>query len=470
MILLLAPAFALDITLNPGDDIITATSALGPGDVVTFNPGTYTIDGPVTWTGLGTEQAPITIKGTGDVVIEAASGWAAAYVTEVAWMTIRGIHFRGAETSTDDHDAMAISGADHLTIEDCEFGPALDDGVSIGGAVSALTFRHNHVHDMADGNGLYVGCYDASCWAQDSTFEANWIHNIGGDYHYGLYFAPGAQGNVIRDNVVYQVTYGGILVGSTEYGDPNTVEGNAVWNVASYGIGAYGASLVRNNVVFNITGKGIVSGQNDRGTTDHVVISHNTVVDTSDYGIQVESWAGLEGMVLANNAVANTTGLGLNAPAGAVDDAVYVSHNVVSGLVTGLLQYAGTTDPYLPGGGGTDFVDTVSWDFYPSSDSTLRDAGDASSAAWVPETDFNGAARDGASPDAGAYEYDGEGNPGWLIAEGFKDVGALSDRPDDTVGGGCCGGKSADGAEALLLLPLAALGFRRRVRAVKAPA
>jgi len=462
MILLLPVAFALDITLNPGDDIITATSALGPGDVVTFNPGTYSIAGPVTWTGLGTEAAPITIKGDGDVVIEATSGWAAAYVTEVAWMTIRGIHFRGADTSVDDHDALVISGADHLTVEDCEFGPALDDGVSIGGAVNALSFRNNHVHDLADGNGVVVGCWDASCWAQDSTFEGNWIHDVGGDYHYGVYFSPGSQGNTVRDNVIYQVTYGGVLVGSTEYGDPNVVEGNAIWNVASYGIGAYGPSLVRNNVVFNITGKGIISGQNDRGTTENVVISHNTVVDTTDYGIQVEGWAGLAGMVLANNVVANPTGLGLNAASGAVDDTAYISHNVVSGLVSGLLQYAGTADPYFPGGGQTDFEDPASWSFYPSGDSTLRDLGDPASAAWVPTVDFNGASRDGDSPDVGAYEYDGEGNPGWLIAEGFKDVDALSDRPDDTVGGGCCGGKSTEGAEALLLFPLFALGFRRR--------
>ncbi len=466
MLVLVTRALALDITLNPGDDIVTATSALGPGDVVTLSEGVYTIAGPVDWTGAGTEEAPITIKGQGDVTIEITAGWTAAYVHDATWMNISNIHFQGAATITDDHDAFYAENTDHLSVTDCEMGPAFDDGAAFGGNNTALTFERNHVHDMLDGNGLYIGCYDASCWTQDSSISENWIHNIGGDYHIGIYLLPGGQNNVIRDNVIYQVSYGGLAVTSTEYGDPNVVEGNAIWNTVSYGLGVYGASVVRNNVVFNVQGRGIQTGDNGRNTLDNLVITHNTVYNTTDYGIYIESWAGRTGMVLANNAVANTTGLAIAATQGNVDDTNYISNNVASGWVNGLTLYAGSAQPVIGGGGETDFEDPVSWNYYPSQTSALIGVGDPSANAYVPETDFNGAARNGDAPDAGAYEWDGDGNPGWLISEGYKDLEALSANPGDTVGGGCCGaGKEDDtDAAALLLVPFAIFGLRRRRR------
>lgn len=463
VLLALSPAFALDISLNPGDDIVTATSALGPGDVVTLNEGTYSVEGPVEWVGEGTESDPITIKGKGEVVVEITRGWTAAYVHDATWMNISGIHFRGAEEITDDHDAMNVSNTDHVTITDCEFGPVTDDGVAIGGNNTSFTFEHNHVHDMADGNGLYIGCYDASCWTQDSSISNNWIADVGGDYHYGLYLAPGGQANQINDNVIYAVTYAGLVVGSTEYGDPNVVEGNAIWNVAEYGLGVYGSAVVRNNVVFNIDGTGIISGDNGRNTMDNVVITHNTVYDTTEYAIRIEAWSGHTGNVLANNAATNTIGEAILVTQESVDDATYVSHNVASGLVTGLLLYTGTDEPVLPGGGETDFADPVSWNFYPSDTSALVSAADPASSAFVPEVDFNGAPRNGDSPDAGAYEWAGSGNPGWLVSEGFKDLDAYANNTSSQIGGGCCGGKKdASEAGALFFVPLLFLGARRR--------
>jgi MYXO-CTERM domain-containing protein len=92
----------------------------------------------------------------------------------------------------------------------------------------------------------------------------------------------------------------------------------------------------------------------------------------------------------------------------------------------------------------------------------MIDAADPSSATWIPETDFNGAGRDGAAPDAGAYEFEGAGNPGWGLREGFKDVAAYAPRAAE-VQGGCCKDAEESGAEgAAFFLGLAALGLRRR--------
>jgi hypothetical protein len=227
-----------------------------------------------------------------------------------------------------------------------------------------------------------------------------------------------------------------------------------------------GPAVVQNNVLFNLGGNGIYSGDNDRGTLSDAAISHNTVYNSAGWGVYLEGWSGREGMVLANNAIANTIGYGLYVLDGGVDATNYISHNVVSGLVDNMELYSGTDAPVVPGGGDADFVDPISWDFYPSNGSLLVNAADPASQAYVPGTDFNGAARNGETPDAGAYERSGDDNPGWVIAEGYKAVGELDEGTDDVVGGGCC--KKEGGAEdtaALLPFALFAIGRARRRRA-----
>jgi len=78
----------------------------------------------------------------------------------------------------------------------------------------------------------------------------------------------------------------------------------------------------------------------------------------------------------------------------------------------------------------TDFVNghyngTPPIDPFPSPGSALIAAGDAAHATAV---DFNGTPRSG-TPDAGAYAYDPNGNPGWQIAAGFKDAASQPTTP-----------------------------------------
>ena len=122
----------------------------------------------------------------------------------------------------------------------------------------------------------------------------------------------------------------------------------------------------------------------------------------------------------------------------------------------------GLADGYVAGGGFDDFVDPEGWDLYPTGDSHLKDAADPSGDTWVPELDFKGAPRQGNAPDVGAYEYVGEGNPGWAIREAFKETG-YSAGAGEEVGGGCCGDKGKSEA-GLLLLPMLGLGALRRRR------
>lgn len=459
MLLIPSLALAASVELNPGDDVGTLTASLGPGDDVLFHKGTYSIPSPLTWTGVGTESNPIRIHADGEVTLELQSGWAVIVIQDSAYMTIEGIHFKGADTLSDGYYAIYSENTDHLTIKDCELGPNNGTAFYADGQTTSLSFQKNEVHDTT-GTGIYLGCDDAQCWTQDSTISNNWVHDIGDGDDYGIYLAKGGQGNSIVDNVIYNGSYRGLSIHSTEYGELNTVQGNAIWNVMDIGMYVRGASRVQNNLIFNVTGTGIYLTTNDHDLIDDVVVSHNTVWNTTGYAAYMEYWTGRTGNVFANNALSNINGYGFRAyEDNGVDDAALISHNVVSGLVSGLDSYAGATDPILPGKGDADFEDPEGWNLYPAGGSTLLDAGDA--AGFVPETDFNGAPRDGNNPEVGAYEFVGSGNPGWVIQEGFKDTTPVDPNAGQDVGG-CCGDNAEDTAKGALLLPLALLRRRRR--------
>jgi hypothetical protein len=83
---------------------------------------------------------------------------------------------------------------------------------------------------------------------------------------------------------------------------------------------------------------------------------------------------------------------------------------------------SGTQGGYLEGNDiGADFVDAhfngaPPIDLFPSDESALTGNGDS---RYVAEQDFNGARREG-NADAGAYRFNPNGNPGWVLAAGFK--------------------------------------------------
>ena len=103
-----------------------------------------------------------------------------------------------------------------------------------------------------------MGCSDVSCFTKDSTFDSLWISGLGYEYAWGVRFEDGAQNNSLTNSIIYDGNYRGVYSGSTEFGDPNVVEGNAIWNMTSHGMVIAGSSVVRNNVIFNVGGNGMV--------------------------------------------------------------------------------------------------------------------------------------------------------------------------------------------------------------------
>jgi len=467
LLLLLLPGslFAADLDLGPGSDLRTLIGGVAPGDTVTLSGGEYVLDGSIVLRELaGTEASPVVIRAAeGATPVLRMDASATIFDIDVSsWVRISGLTLRGGDTGNPDdnynHSGISISeGSSNIVLENLDIGFLRNSAVGIGDA-SAVTVRGCELHDLSNGNGVVAGCSDGNCWLADGRIEGNWIHHL--TESSGIWIHNAGQGNAIVDNVVHNVGSRGIRVGSTADGPENIVERNAVWTVGGNCLVAVGPSTMRNNVAFDCTGNGIrTDGDSASGFAD-VRITHNTIWDTEDDGIEVRNWAGKTGCVLANNAVANTNWYALQADEGHIDDGNLIVGNVVTGLVRGFDTLLGH---YAGGYGEGDFEDAINWNFYPVDGSALVDAGDSSGAAFVPSTDFNGAAREGDAPDVGAYERVEPSNPGWEVREGFKPTGPLVG--DEVEVSGCdCENDGEGGGEATALLPLALIGFGLRRR------
>lgn len=459
-------AFAASVSVAPGDDLQALSSSLGPGDLMVFQDGVYELEGQLSITATGEEGNHVQIvaqEGT-TPILRAIAGSSVFELRDAQFVTVRGLTFEGGELwETEGGRGVTLRNASNVVFEDNIVRNTRQSLLVLDGDGSLVTVRRNHLHHSSDGHGLYAGCGDGSCWLSEAVIEQNLIHDygIGDNLRYGIVLDNGSQGNRVADNVLHTAGHG-IRVESTQLGDPNFVEGNAVFDGLGDGIQVTGAARVRNNVVFQMGGVGIASSNHENDDLSDAVISYNTVALTTGWAVRLDDWANRDGMVFSSNAIANITGRGFLYDSDEEDTTNYVTNNVISGLVEGV-DITLYPDWYVPGAGTADFADVEAWDFYPVSASELVGAADPAGEAWIPDTDFNGADRNGANPTVGAYEWDGGNeNPGWLIATGFKELGTSSGPGSTEIPkGGCCKGKS-DGTEAMIFLPLLAFGLRRR--------
>lgn len=406
---------AATLHLNPGDNFEQAVENLAPGDTLIVHAGTYQGSGRIGITVRGTVAQP--------VVIEAAAGEARPRIVRPA----------GASAQ----NTINIEGATHLTIRGLEITSNGGDGVNLSGAVSWVTLENLVIHDVDvgvnlrssmhhitvrdseiydtggpgyTGEGMYIGCNDATCVVSDSVFEGNYIHHtLTSDQGDGIEIKHGSHSNVVRDNVIHDTHYPCILVYGTAGNPRNTVERNVMWNCGDSGIQAAADAVIRNNIILAGNATGFNSQDHQGATPQNLSFVNNTVVG-GDPCLRLSNWNGKTGLVFANNAI--------YCPGGSY---------VLSGLAG--VQAAGNVfapaPPTFPAGSYTagrsaalDLQDAAGRDVYPTSDSPLRGAG---SAALNPADDFNSTARAG-THDAGAYVYTAANNPGWPVGPGFKGI------------------------------------------------
>lgn len=457
------------IDVSPGADIKTLTSSLQAGDVVQFADGLYEIESTLDWDGVGTQGAPITFKaapGAEPVIQMNVTGYV-AYLHDASYVNIEGLSFRGPENLDNAYySALVLERTQNINIRDCRISQKRGHGIYVVES-TLLNVERTEIFDLYDGNhGIYLDGSN-SRFSSGITLHNNWIHNLAGSNAGGIVVATSVFGNTFSDNVIHAVENRGIYLASYTNGDPNIIERNVIFSVGNALIEAYGSATIRNNILFNSNGYGIYAspGSQDAAATQHLV--HNTIVNTLNRAVfykQSASEASIA-FALVNNALCSPLTFAFKSEG--VGEAnvgqTVVSNNVACGLVE---AYEGILSGFIPGAGYADYTDAAVWNFWPTQESYLLEAGIAPPSELDTDEDFNGLTRDASAPDVGAYERLYPENPGWVLAEGFKSLEITLPEAEEPVESGCKGCGGAEPSTAILgpclTLGLGALLMRRR--------
>jgi hypothetical protein len=409
-------ANAATVEITPSGNLRGAISALQPGDELVLAGGTYTMSSRFGVTVVGTPQQPITIRAKTGEKPRIHMNTTAQNIIEVVgsrYVTFRGLEFTGGS------HGIRLMDSDFVTIESCEIHETGDVAISAnsGGTYEGLRILRNHIHHThGTGEGMYLGCNNNACRIANSLIEGNYIHHTNGadvEQGDGIEIKEGSYGNIVRDNVIHDTNYPGILTYSTVgNGPPNVLEGNVIWNSNDYAIQSAADVVMRNNIVL-----GTVALQSHQaGSPGNVQIVNNTILDRGS-GIEVRNVVG--SVLIANNAVYVESGAAIRLISGNVS-LVTLAGNVGRGGLQG------GSSGYSNGNGlAADFVSAhygvPPIDLMPKSGSALIGA---ASSSHMPAQDFNGTSRTGTT-DVGAYRFNASGNPGWQISAGFKTGGNI---------------------------------------------
>lgn len=411
------------------EEFENVANALQPGDELVLHGGTYTQTCRRAISVVGTPQNPITIRAAGgEVPVLTRPGNPSQgfpenniEIIDSAYVSIQGLHFDGGDIG------VRFIGGHHITFEENEIFNTANNAIAMNsGNTDAFTLRRNHIHhtgllDLSlgttEGEGMYVGCNNATCTATNHTIENNYIHDLrgtSGGGNDGIEVKVGSYNNLIRDNVIHNTTIGTRYPCIFVYGGgpgQNIVEGNALWNCGE-AIQVVSDAVVRNNLILN-SDVGITAAPHAQvGQIRNVTIAHNTIYGHGE--CLYVRWSGASGMVLANNAVYCP---GHSAVDAAGLSGATVSTNYVEGGLSGVSI---DNQAFFSGGSANAaFASPVGLNFWLPPGSPLIENADPNHATAI---DFNLSVRD--SPyDVGAYETDAQTtNPGWQVGPGFKDL------------------------------------------------
>ena len=148
--LLISPLFAFSqASFTDSDDLQNAVNAASPGDVLVVQNGTYN-DFEGSWTAIGTEAQPITIKAetVGGVVLTGESHFV---LKKSAHVIVEGLVF----DAQDDRTLVKLEGCHHIRITRNVFELQTTESVKwvfIGGVWNDYTFQYQSHHNRIDHN------------------------------------------------------------------------------------------------------------------------------------------------------------------------------------------------------------------------------------------------------------------------------------------------------------------------------
>ena len=396
LLALIATVDAKTIEISPLDknwfEVLSGPS-LSPGDEIVLASGTYSDPRRLQITQRGSATKPITIRAaTGARVIfkRPDARQNSFNLAGCQYLVFKDIEITGGDAAI----RIGKQGnhlAKFITLENLHIHHI--GGVAItanypGEIYEALTFRRNHIHHTGGhGEAFYLGSNNKpdgsnNGYLFNSIIENNYIHDLKGgtvSQGDGIELKDGSYGNIIRDNVIHDTNYPGIIVYDTDGKAPNVIERNVIWNTGDHGIQAAADATIRNNLIFDTKGDGIHCRNHQSAVVGNLTIVHNTILSKSSLRvIAPEKFGGT--LLIANNAF----GGALRIPE---DSMITRSGNVRE-----------TTERY------------------PSANSTCIGAADPNHQTT---DDFNHTSRAG-SNDSGAFRYHPDGYFGWKVTTGFK--------------------------------------------------
>ena len=290
--------------------------SLSPGDEIILRAGTYSDPRRLEISQRGLPRKPIVIRsenGARVVIKRPDARQNALNLAGCQHLVIRDLEITGGDSAIRigkkaGHRAKFIT-LENLHIHDIG-GVAVT--ANYGGEIyESLTFRHNHIHHTGGhGEAFYLGSNskpDGSTngYIFNSVIENNYIHDLKGGtvtQGDGIELKDGSYGNIIRDNVIHDTNYPGIIVYDTDGKAPNIIEGNVIWNSGDHGIQAAADAIIRNNVIFETKGEGIYCRNHQSAIVGNLTIVHNTIL--SEKSIRVVAPEKFSGpVVVANNAL-----------------------------------------------------------------------------------------------------------------------------------------------------------------------
>jgi hypothetical protein len=426
------------IQAGPADNVEAMIGGLVPGDELVLADGVYDINERFSFAIAGSADAPILIRAAAGAHphFRQQSGQN-IWDINASHTVIRGLEFSGGSAG------LRVEAASFLTIEDCHIHHTGDVAVrmnDVGQTYESVQILHNEIHDTSGtGEGMYLGCNSNGCRLARALIAGNHVHHTDGagvSQGDGIELKEGSHACVIRDNVIHNTNYPCILTYSTVgNGAANLIEGNVLWACGDHGIQTSADAILRNNILLGAAGEGIAIQPHQAGNPANIQVVHNTVLQAVNNAIALRGVVG--DVLVANNALYAQSASAIN-PVNGDFSQVTVTGNVGQGGVAGGAFSIGAGDL------NADFIaahydGTLPIDLFPKAGGALVDAGDP---AYVTEIDFNHTPRLGQAH-VGAYHYRSAGNPGWAIAEEFKEFGGTQPDPDGSDGADGDGGLDA---------------------------
>jgi len=406
---------------SPWVSILNNSSYLSPGDELVFSAGTYYTTTRLSIGYHGTQENPITIRAAdgAEVILKRNAAQNVINIEGARYLKLQGLEITGGSAG------IRIGGgggspAKFITLDGNHIHHTAEAAVTAnfyGQSYEGMHFLNNEIdHTSGTGEGFYLGCNNNGCQFFDGIIERNYIHHLDGpgvSQGDGIEIKDGSYNNMIRDNVIHDTNYPGILVyGVEEQGARNIIERNTIWNSGDHAIQAAADAIIRNNLIFSSTFDGIHSHNHQGAIPGNLTIENNTI-RTGRYAIDIGYPTGgvYSGAIeIANNALYP---IGTYAIDTSIQANLTVSSNVGTGFATAGLPVSAFDNS---GNLNTDFVDFQNRNAFPAVGSKLIGSGNPS---LQPADDYNTTSRSDTA-DVGAYVFAANGNPGWQVGPGFK--------------------------------------------------